>query len=84
MLFRLRVFLWSVIAELEYHLYPWKQEDPPEEVAQKYNIQTVNYDQNFDYDWLKSHDEKISRLQKEMLWVQKEIHKLNVELKTND
>lgn len=84
MLFNLRVFLWTIVAELEYILYPWKEEKPPEEIAQKYNLPDTNLEQNLSYDWLKSHDEKISRLQEEMIWVQKEIHKLNVELKTHD
>ena len=69
MLFNLRVFLWGIVAELEHALYPWKDESPPEEL---------------EYDWIQSHDQKIVRLQEEMLWVQKEIHKLNVELKTHD
>jgi len=82
--FSLRVFLWTIVAELEYILYPWKKENPPEEISQKYNLPTTNVDQNFTYDWLKSHDEKISRLQKEIIWVQEQIHKLNVELETHD
>jgi len=82
--FRLRVFLWTIVAELEYILYPWKEENPPEEVSQKYNLSSTSIDQNLIYDWLKSHDEKITRLQEEIIWVQKEIHKLNVELETND
>ena len=84
MLFSLRVFLWSIVAELEYILYPWKDKDPPEETAQKYNLPNSSFEQNLNYDWLKSHDEKIGRLQEEMIWVQKEIHKLNLELKTHD
>ena len=84
MLFRLRVFIWSIVAELEYHLYPWKDKNPPEEISQKYNLPETNYDTNLYSDWIQSHDQKISRLQKEMIWIQQEIHKLNVELKTND
>ena len=84
MFFRLRVFLWTIVAELEYHLYPWKEEKPPEEIAQKYNLPETNLEQNLSYDWLKSHDEKITRLQEEIIWVQNQIHKLNVELKTHD
>ena len=76
--------MWSIIAELEYHLYPWKDKNPPEEISQKYNLPETNYDTNLYLDWIQSHDQKISRLQKEMIWVQQEIHKLNVELKTND
>jgi len=83
MLFNLRVFLWSIVSELEYRLYPWTEENPPEDVAKKYNLpeQTSN---NLYYDWIQSHDQKISRLQEEMIWIQKEIHKLNIELNTHD
>ena len=84
MFFNLRVLLWSIVAELEYILYPWKEESPPEEIAQKYNLPETNLVQNLSYDWLKSHDEKIARLQEEIIWVQKEIHKLNIELETHD
>ena len=84
MLFKIRVFFWSIVAELEYILYPWKEESPPEDLAQKYNLPETNIEENLSFDWLKSHDEKISRLQEEMIWIQNEIHKLNVELKTHD
>ena len=84
MLFNLRVFLWNIVAELEYHLYPWKEEKPPEDIMQRYNLPDINLDKNLQYDWIQSHDQKISRLQEEMIWVQQEIHKLNIELKTHD
>ena len=84
MLFNLRVFLWTVVSELEYHLYPWKEEKPPEDIIKKYNLPETSHDDNLYYDWIQSHDQKISRLQEEMIWVQKEIHKLNNELKTHD
>jgi stress response protein YsnF len=83
-LFNLRVFLWGIVAELEYALYPWKDENPPEELAKKYNLTDTTIEQHLQYDWIQSHDQKIVRLQEEMLWVQKEIHKLNIELKTHD
>ncbi len=84
MLFNLRVILWSIIAELEYRLYPWKDESPPEEVSKKYNLTDTTIDQHLQYDWIQSQDQRIARLQEEMIWVQKEIHKLNIELKTHD
>ena len=71
MFFNIRVFVWSLIAELEYILYPWKEENPPpESISQKYNLPNSNFEENINYDWLKSHDEKIARLQKEMIWIQ--------------
>jgi len=82
--FNLRVFLWTIVAELEYILYPWKDISPPEETAQKYNLPNTSIQNDLDYEWLKSHDQKIERLQEEMIWVQNEIHKLNIELKTHD
>jgi hypothetical protein len=82
--FNLRVFLWTIVAELEYHLYPWKDEQPPEDLSQKYNLSDKTLEQNLQYDWIQSHDQKISRLQEEMIWVQKEIHKLNVKMETHD
>ena len=84
MLFNLRVFLWTIVAELEYYLYPWKKEKPPEDIIQRYNIPNNTIDDNLQYDWIQSHDQKIARLQEEMIWVQKEVHKLNVQIETND
>jgi len=78
-----RIWLWGLVAELEYQLYPWKTSTPPEWVKPEHRVEP-DYEQNLNYDWLKSHDEKIGRLQQEMLWVQQEIHKLNVEYKTHD
>lgn len=83
MLFNIRVFLWSAIAELEYILYPWKTKSPPEWVRPEHKM-PEDYEKNFNDDWLKSHDEKINRLQQEMIWVQQEIHKLNVYHNTHD
>ena len=78
----MRVWLWEIIAELEYHLYPWKIDNPPEDIRSKFNLSTneTDYEENLSFDWLKSHDEKIGRLQTEMLWVQEEIYKLKTEI----
>ena len=84
MIHSIRVWLWGIVSELEYHLYPWKTINPPQCVIDKYNLVEPNFEKNFNDDWLKSHEDKISRLQKEMIWVTQEIHKLNVELKTHD
>ena len=78
-----RIWLWSAVSELEYQLYPWKTDTPPEWVDERY-VPLPNYEQNFNDDWLKSHDDKINRLQQEMIWVQQEIHKLHLELRTGE
>lgn len=73
----IRIFLWEIVAELEYHLYPWKDDTKPsEEIIRKYNLPEIPFDKNLHYDWLKSHDEKINRLQEEMIHVQKQINDL--------
>ena len=73
----IRIFLWEVVAELEYHLYPWKDDTKPsEEIIRKYNLPETPFDKNLHYDWLKSHDDKINRLQEEMIHVQKQINDL--------
>ena len=82
MIHSIRVFLWGIVAELEYQLYPWKTSSPPDCVKSEHRIEE-NYYQNFNDDWLKSHDDKINRLQSEMIWVQQEIHRLHVHNKTN-
>ena len=79
----IRIWLWGIVAELEYQLYPWKTSTPPTWVKPEQRIEP-DYEQNLNYDWLKSHDDKIAKLQTEMIWVIQEIHKLNVELKTHD
>ena len=72
MIQKLRIFIWGIVAELEYILYPWKEDTPaPSETISKYNLHEQEFDKNLHYDWLKSHDEKISRLQKEMIYIQK-------------
>ena len=84
MIYSIRVFLWNIVAELEYQLYPWKDESPPSDLSQRYNLPEPDFNKNLQYDWIQSHDQKIARLQQEMIWVQGEIHKLNVELSTHD
>ena len=77
MIKQLRIFLGGIVADLEYALYPWKDENdtPPENIIAKYNLPEKSFDEQLNYDWIKSHDEKIDRLQKEMIWVQSQLTK---------
>ncbi len=75
-MYKLQVFLWSIVAELEYQLYPWKTSKPPQWAVDRYNVDGEHHEINeetFNYDWLKQHEQKISRLQLEMIHVIKEI-----------
>jgi hypothetical protein len=75
MIYNVRVFLWHIVAELEYILYPWKEEDktPSESTIIKYNLPEQSFDKSLHYDWLKSHEEKIARLQQEIIYLQNKI-----------
>jgi len=79
----IRVWLWGIVSELEYQLYPWKTDAPPQNVEDRYTP-PPNYEQNFNDDWLKSQEERIGRLQQEMIWVQQEIHKLHIHNNTGE
>lgn len=83
MIKEIQIVLWGWVSELEYRLYPWKSSTPPSWAVERYGADAliVHDDHEFNndslhYDWLKSHDEKINRLQDEMIWVRDEIHKL--------
>lgn len=80
----LRIWLWGLSAELEYKLYPWKKSTPPQWAKERYMIDSeeILNDHKFDdndlhYDWLKSHDDKIDRLQNEMVYVCKQLNLLD-------
>lgn len=79
----IHIWLWGIVSELEYKLYPWKTDAPPEWAEDRY-VPPPDYEKNFNDDWLKSHDDKITRLQDEMCQVQKEIHKLHIHYATGE
>ena len=83
MLREIHIWLWGMVAELEYKLYPWQTSTPPPWAAERYGIDTSTFhdDHTFDndslhYDWLKSHDDKLNRLQEEMIHVQGQLNKI--------
>jgi len=74
-----RVFLWGIVAELEYHLYPWETSNPPEWASRKYDLNhgiVDEYEDHVHYGWLKSHDEKINKLEENLISLYVEIEKL--------
>ena len=83
MIHKFHIWLWGVVCELEDILYPWKTSTPPSWAIERYNLPD-HYDDELDEiiykQWIKAHDEKIGRLQSEMITVQREIHKLKSEL----
>jgi hypothetical protein len=80
MLRQLRIILWEFVAELEQKLYPYCGDDDyyyevkNDDTGQKYMIM----------DWIKSFDERIVRLQDEMIWIKSEINEIKKIGETND
>lgn len=78
-----RIFLWGLAVELEYWLYPY--DSNPEE---DYYIKIKNDETGEKYfvmDWIKSHNDKIERLQDEMIWVKDQIRQLQqIQKEEND
>lgn len=81
----IRVNLWSIVAELEYILYPWKLNTPPQWAIKKYNLDSEigdPLDENnnvYYYDWIKSQNEKINKIEENIIYLTKEIELLKNE-----
>jgi hypothetical protein len=72
---KIRIWLWYIISDLEQKLYPFEKED-----RNDYYYMIKNPDTGEEYmiiEWLKSFDQKIDRLQDEMIWVKSEINQLH-------
>ena len=82
MIRNLRIWLWGIVAELEYQLYPWRSNEPPRWAVQRYNLcdgsneEEYEYDEKLNFQWLKHHEDKIAKLQLEMIHALEEIRKL--------
>jgi len=71
---KMRIWLWQIVSELEQKLYPYETEDNND-----YYYTVKNDETGESYmiiEWIKSFDERIQRLQDEMLWVMSEIRRI--------
>ena len=70
---KIRIFLWEIVSTIEQKLYPYDGEDDfyyeikNDETGEKYMI----------IDWIKSFDQKIIRLQDDMIWIRSEIQRID-------
>jgi len=80
MIRKFHIWLWGIVMELEYQLYPWKTADPPQWAVERYNLDHGIRDQfeadEFYFGWIKMHKEMIERLQEEMIHIQEKVRKL--------
>jgi hypothetical protein len=74
MIRRFRVLLWQIISDWEHRLYPYEKED-----SNDYYYTVKNDDTGETYmiiEWIKSFDDRIQRLQDEMLYIKSQIREL--------
>ena len=75
-----RVWLWGIVAELEYRLYPWKSKNPPQWAVERYNLDSGlmnDIDNEYVYfDWLKSQEQKIQKIEQNIIFIKKELEEL--------
>ena len=59
-----------MVAELEHVLYPWKTSDPPSWAVERYSLDhgiEDQYEQHMYYDWLLSQEQKIQKIEKNII-----------------
>lgn len=72
MIRRIRILLWNIVSNLESVLYPYESED-----NQDYYYTVKNDDTGEEYmiiEWIKSFDERINKLQEDMMYVRNELN----------
>jgi hypothetical protein len=71
---KIRILLWSIVADWEQRLYPYEKEDHNDYY---YTVKNTETGENYMIvEWIKSFDERIQRLQDEMIWVTNQIRKM--------
>jgi len=74
MIRQIRILLWQIVSDWEQRLYPYEKED-----AGDYYYTVKNEETGESYmiiEWIKSFDDRIQRLQDEMIYVQSELRDL--------
>lgn len=77
--FNVRCFLWSIAAEIEYKLYPWKSKEPPSWAISKYNVDhgiIDEYENNMYFGWIKSLEEKMSGIDDRLEQLKNEVDEM--------
>jgi hypothetical protein len=71
---KIRILLWHIVSDWEQRLYPYENEDTNDYY---YTVKNDETGENFMIiEWIKSFDERIIRLQDEMIYVQNEIRRM--------
>lgn len=71
---KIRILLWYIVSDLEQRLYPYEDQDTNDYY---YTVKNDETGENYMIiEWIKSFDERIAKLQEDMLWVQSEIRSI--------
>jgi hypothetical protein len=77
MIRKIRIFIWYIISNLEHFLYSFNCEDRDDYY---YTVKNDETGENYMIiEWIKSFDERIIRLQDEMVWVKYKILEIEKE-----
>lgn len=75
MIRKIRILLWHIVSDFEQRLYPYDKEDSGDFY---YTVKNDDTGENYMViEWIKSFDERIIRLQDEMIWPKSELHRMN-------
>ena len=71
MIRKIRILLWKIVSDWEQRLYPYEKDDMNDYY---YTIKNDETGENYMIiEWIKSFDERIIRLQDEMIYVQSQL-----------
>lgn len=74
MLKKIRILLWHIVSDWEQRLYPYEKEDVGDYY---YTVKNEETGENYMMiEWIKSFDERIIKLQDDMIWVKNEIDRV--------
>lgn len=78
----IRVYIWSLVMDLEDWLYPWKTTNPPQWAVERYNLDSGlsrDIDNNqFYFDWLKQQEQKIQKIEKNIIGIHKKLDSMEI------
>tara|TARA_B100000902_G_C26981965_1_gene750712 strand:+ start:481 stop:774 length:294 start_codon:yes stop_codon:yes gene_type:complete len=75
-LFKFRVVLWSIVAELEHYLYPWKSVDP--EMDQFLTVKDFQTGDRYSVlEVMKRFEQRLDNMEDNQCYLQSEIFKIN-------
>ena len=77
----IRVWLWGIVAELEYKLYPWVTDKPPKWAVERYNLDITPMDpydeERIYFDWIKGQNEKINKIEENIIQIYKRLEEMD-------